>query len=66
MTRKNLCVACGADAPPTSTAFTLISQEFGWRLARRERANGEIAIEWRCPACWAAYRRGTGELRRRV
>jgi hypothetical protein len=39
-------------APTTKTAHTLISREYGWRLARRHMPDGSWALQWRCASCW--------------
>jgi hypothetical protein len=52
------CVGCGA-APPIGSdgSITLLSLKHGWRLSRKaDGASGEGRSEWRCRACWAAYR----------
>ena len=49
------CVDCGEASPRTSTNYTLISR-VGWRLTRSRSASGEARFEWRCPACWTAYK----------
>ncbi len=51
------CVDCGACAPRTQTAHTLISSKHGWRLsrARDATANG-YTFQWRCPKCWASHK----------
>jgi hypothetical protein len=51
------CVDCRAISPPTSTNYTLISAQYGWRLAPRVLADGRREMEWRCPACWARARK---------
>ena len=48
------CVDCGMASPMTNTNYTLISQT-GWRLTRAQH-EGKVAMEWRCPACWARMR----------
>jgi hypothetical protein len=40
----------------TETNYTLISQQYGWRLTRRTTAAGRKVAEWRCPDCFAKYR----------
>jgi hypothetical protein len=50
------CVDCGIPAPPADTSHTLISKQHGWRLTRARGAEGEVKLEWRCPACWKNYR----------
>ena len=52
------CVACGAEAPPTDSAYTLISARFGWRIAQYE-VHGRPHIDWRCPPCWRKYKATT-------
>lgn len=50
------CVACRAVAPKTNTAHTLISAQYGWRLARVALAEGGYRLEWRCPPCWTRFK----------
>lgn len=47
------CSDCGATAPGTRTAYTLISAKHGWRLLREP--DGQMM--WLCPGC-ANARRG--------
>jgi hypothetical protein len=54
------CVGCGILAPETETNYTLISAQFGWRLARTVGPNGTILLEWRCPNCWRAFKAKRG------
>ena len=46
------CVDCGAAAPETDTAYTLISARFGWRLQYTVDAAGRRVPEWRCGECY--------------
>lgn len=51
------CVDCGACAPKTQTAHTLISSKHGWRLSRaRDGASDGYTFQWRCPKCWASHK----------
>jgi hypothetical protein len=50
------CVGCRTRAPDTDTEYTLISSRYGWRLTRRIERDGTFVMEWRCPACWQAYK----------
>lgn len=52
---RRTCVDCGAVAPRTQTAHTLISSKHGWRLARA-RAEDGYRFHWRCPKCWAVHK----------
>lgn len=54
-----VCVDCGAPAPKTESAYTLISALHGWRLTREIDAEGRRTIEWRCPVCWAELKART-------
>jgi len=54
--KTQTCVDCGDTSPPIATNYTLIGTH-GWRLTRRTRTNGEFVAEWRCPACWVAFKR---------
>jgi hypothetical protein len=49
-------------SPETETNYTLISAQFGWRLARSKSSDGEIVVEWRCPACWREYKLARGSF----
>jgi len=50
------CAGCQQSAPPTATAFTLISSAHRWRVIRIADGSGRAGVEWRCPRCWAAYK----------
>ncbi|MFO0618553.1 MAG: hypothetical protein U0414_38530 [Polyangiaceae bacterium] len=52
---ERCCVDCGAKAPKTQTAHTLISSKHGWRLSRAATGDG-YAFHWRCPRCWVAHK----------
>ncbi len=52
----HICIDCGQPAPETSTDYTLISTQFGWRLQRRVLPGGGVALEWRCAECWKLYK----------
>ena len=55
---RHTCVGCGKHSPETETEFTLISAKYGWRVVRaRPEAAGAASLEWRCPACWTAYKK---------
>jgi hypothetical protein len=55
MVLRRACVGCGSSVPDVGGETTLIST-LGWRIHRHVGAGGELAIEWRCPACWAAFK----------
>jgi hypothetical protein len=55
--KSETCIACHKQAPQTETDYTLISAQFGWRLTRSYGEDGSIRLEWRCPTCWAEYKR---------
>jgi hypothetical protein len=55
--RWRSCVGCGAAAPKTETAYTLISAMHGWRLTRDLEADGKRVARWRCPSCWAKLKK---------
>ncbi len=59
MERWRSCVGCGASAPKTETAYTLISAMHGWRLTREVDAEGKRVAQWRCPSCWAKLKAAT-------
>lgn len=52
---------CRALSPETETNYTLIGSRYGWRLTKRRDARGKVAMEWRCPKCWRAYKSTGGE-----
>jgi len=51
------CVGCGRMSPQTETNYTLISAQHGWRLTKASDRNGQVLMEWRCPICWAVFRK---------
>ncbi|MFO0662111.1 MAG: hypothetical protein U0165_20105 [Polyangiaceae bacterium] len=51
------CVSCRIWSPETDESNTLISSRYGWRLIRTTDASGAFKIEWRCPNCWAKYKK---------
>jgi hypothetical protein len=55
-TEKPRCIDCGDQSPQTSSVYTLISQEHGWRLIFKLDAAGRRVPAWRCPKCWARHR----------
>ena len=55
MNHQETCVDCSGTSPQSDTDHTLISS-FGWRMMRRTAASGEHLAEWRCPACWQAFK----------
>jgi hypothetical protein len=57
MSDRHTCVACGKKSPATNTDYTLISAQFGWRLARTRMPNGHVLMEWRCPDCWREHKK---------
>lgn len=54
MTQRK-CAECEAESPETETQYTLIAKH-GWRVSRSRAPDGETALEWRCPTCWAAHK----------
>jgi hypothetical protein len=48
-------------APETETNYTLIGSRYGWRLTKRRDGHGRVAMEWRCPTCWRAFKAAGGE-----
>jgi len=50
------CADCGIRSPPTRTGETLVSSQHGWRATRVALPNDKIRVDWRCAACWTAYR----------
>jgi hypothetical protein len=57
MRDRQTCIECGKKSPETETNYTLISAQFGWRLARRRDENGGFVVEWRCPDCWRSHKK---------
>jgi hypothetical protein len=47
-----VCVDCGALAPETDTAYTLIGARFGWRLQYVPDETGRRIQRWRCDTCY--------------
>ena len=58
MRERVRCIGCGRLSPETDTNYTLISSQFGWRLTRFRREDGEFIVEWRCPTCWKVFKDG--------
>jgi len=55
--QSHICVDCRTTSPLTETNYTLISARHGWRLTLATDATGARVMEWRCPTCWARYRK---------
>ena len=51
------CVGCGKAQPESESVYTLIGGKSGWRVTRQKEASGLITTQWRCPDCWAAFRK---------
>lgn len=47
-----VCVDCGAVAPTTDTAYTLIGRQFAWRLVFVVDERGKRVAQWRCDKCF--------------
>lgn len=47
-----VCVDCGAVAPATDTAYTLIGRQFAWRLVFVVDGQGKRIPQWRCHQCF--------------
>ncbi len=60
MRDRQTCIGCGKKSPETDTNYTLISSQFGWRLTRTVVGDGTTLVEWRCPHCWAEYKKARG------
>jgi hypothetical protein len=56
MFTRPTCVDCRAFAPQTNTYYTLIGPTHGWRMTRAPQTDGDMLVEWRCPACWRKYK----------
>jgi hypothetical protein len=55
-----VCVDCPATVEAKGVGDTLVAIQTGWRLTRGPDIEGRINpinLQWRCPKCWAAYRR---------
>ena len=50
------CMVCGAESPPTNTAYTLIGTQHGWRVLMKKDAAGRRIPEWCCARCWTAHK----------
>ena len=50
------CVGCAAEPPASNGDSTLVSAR-GWRLTAAVGEGGSKLMQWRCPTCWARYRR---------
>ncbi len=51
--KRQKCARCGATNPPeTTSAHSVISVVPGWRLARRRKRDGSVALDWYCQPCW--------------
>ncbi len=62
MSHSKECVGCQATVPDDEiSSYSLIGT--GWRLSRTQTATGAV-VEWRCPACWTAYK--ASQARRRA
>lgn len=55
-----ICKDCGAIAPETDTAYTLIGSRFGWRLKYVVDGAGKRIPEWRCDECARRERASRG------
>jgi hypothetical protein len=55
-TGRESCVDCKKDAPETDSNYTLISQQYGWRLTRSKSSTGRNIHVWRCPECYEKFR----------
>jgi hypothetical protein len=53
---RRTCADCGASAPATESAYTLISSRFGWRLTYETDASGQKVPKWRCGDCWKRHK----------
>lgn len=52
-----VCNDCKTESPEVETNYTLISSRHGWRLHRSVDSAGRTLMEWRCPECWARFRK---------
>jgi hypothetical protein len=60
MADRQKCIDCQALSPETDTNYTLISAQYGWRVTRITTSEGDLVIEWRCPACWKIHKEAVG------
>jgi hypothetical protein len=51
------CVDCANVSPETDPKYSLIGLS-GWRSQEVEQG-GQSITEWRCPTCWARFKRKT-------
>jgi hypothetical protein len=51
-----VCVDCDSAAPPAHSETTL-TFFLKWRLSTRVAPDGRHLAEWRCPSCWARYKK---------
>jgi hypothetical protein len=58
---RRACSDCGASAPATESAYTLISSRFGWRLTYEPDAAGHKVPMWRCGECWKRHKTGSSK-----
>lgn len=49
---------CKTESPETDPRYPLVLNVAGWRRFEREE-NGTKIVDWRCRACWHAYKRKT-------
>jgi hypothetical protein len=52
MSEQQQCIDCHETAPRTTTNYTLISAQHGWRVTKTRGPDGSIVVEWRCATCW--------------
>ena len=52
------CADCKKKSPETELNYSLLGLA-GWREQRTKNAEGAETVEWRCPACWAAFKKRT-------
>ena len=52
------CVDCRTESPETELSYSLLGLA-GWRELRVADGAGGVRVEWRCPSCWATFKRRT-------
>ncbi|HEY1958801.1 MAG TPA: hypothetical protein VGH28_24470 [Polyangiaceae bacterium] len=52
----HICADCKKQSPETELNYSLLGLA-GWREQRT--TDGAAKVEWRCPTCWAAYKKRT-------
>ena len=51
------CHECGRKSPKTTTPYTLIGSDHGWRVDYETGPDGKRSPRWWCPTCWEAFKK---------